>query len=904
MSPRFDENVLANEIVQAALDQYKGTLTNSQDRCIGIVQIGDYLSSVVDQLKEYCGHVNLKICLTPLSNECSKNTIQHKLSELNKDDRVVGILFLAPDDCPTYQSNVDVIEPSKDIAGITSINMSRFDAGTCKGAIPMAKASAVLKMIKKVVGKLDGKATAIVSNSKQQQKSNALVAMLLRNNTSVLVLNENSSDLNNQLYNERTVVDLTDTARIKADTLHSDALVLFDSCPSKRSEHPNEIPISNRIFAATIFENTLKQWNWLEADEDSEWKLEPLKPKLQKPVPSDIEISRAQTPKPVVTLAQEIGLRSHELEIYGSNKAKVGINILKRLRNRKDGKYVIVVGMTPTSFGEGKSTTTLGISQALCAHLNRPTFACVRQPSQGPIFGIKGGAAGGGYSQVIPMEEFNLHLTGDIHAVTAANNLLAAAIDARIFHEATQKDDALFNRLVPKNKEGKRLLTPIQKRRLERQGITGIDDAEQLNEDQRRRFSRLDIDPSTITWCRTIDTSDRFLRKIEVGKGPAEKGHTRDTNFIISVGSEIMAILSLSMNLADLRERMSKMTVATDKYGNPVTADDVGCTGALAVLMKDAIKPTLMQTVEGTPVFVHSGPFANIAHGTSSVIADKIALKLVGEKGFVVTEAGFGMDIGGEKFFDIKCRDSGLIPNVAVLVCTVRALKMHGGGPAVVPGSMPAVYREPNLELLKAGCESNLRKQIENVLKFGVPTVVCVNKFSTDSKEELEMVAEMASKFGATAVISEHWEKGGEGAIKLAETVISQSEKPNKFKFLYDLDKPIKEKIEIIAKEIYGAAGVEYSDEANKQIDLYTKQGFGNLAICMAKTQMSLSHDPNKKGAPTGFTLPVREVSISVGAGFLFPLCGEIMTMPGLNTRPAFYDIDIDTESEVISGLF
>ncbi|CAD5219984.1 unnamed protein product [Bursaphelenchus okinawaensis] len=637
---------------------------------------------------------------------------------------------------------------------------------------------------------------------------------------------------------------------------------------------------------------------------DVKWNLKAVDVKREANVPSDIQISRNQKPRPIAELARDIGIKDEELEAYGDKKAKVSLNLLKRLDKSENGKYVLVVGMTPTPLGEGKSTTTIGLAQSLFSQHSNPSFACVRQPSQGPTFGIKGGAAGGGYSQVIPMEEFNLHLTGDIHAITAANNLLAAAIDARIFHEATQADDALFNRLVPKNKEGKRLLTDIQKRRLQRLKIEVPEDAEKLSPEDRKRFARLDIDPDTITWSRVIDTSDRFLRKIEVGHGPTEKGHVRKTDFRISVGSELMAILALSLSLADMRERIGKIVVATDKFGQPVTADDFGVTGAMTVLMKDTIKPTLMQTIEGTPVFVHAGPFANIAHGASSVIADKLALKLVGKDGYVVTEAGFGFDIGGEKFLDIKARSSGLIPDVVVIVATVRALKMHGGGPPVGPGNLPAEYRTPNLDLLEKGCDSNLKKQIENIKKFGLPVIVCINQFSTDSQKELNLVKEKASSFGAVGVVSNHWAKGGEGAKDLAQAVKDSASQKNDFKFLYDLNKSIKEKIETIATEIYGAKDVEYSESAEKSIKRYTEQGFGNLPLCMAKTQLSLSHDPSKKGAPTGFTLPISEVSISVGAGFIFPLCGEIMTMPGLNTRPCFYDIDIDPVTEVIDGLF
>ncbi|ETN79735.1 formate--tetrahydrofolate ligase [Necator americanus] len=672
--------------------------------------------------------------------------------------------------------------------------------------------------------------------------------------------------------------------------------------------------------------------------------------------------------------------------------------------------FPYVPGITPTPLGEGKSTATLGLTQALGAHLHKNVFACMRQPSQGPTFGIKGGAAGGGYSQVhkkklivyillfqlifvqityfylfliltnsewslvfqvIPMEEFNLHLTGDIHAITAANNLLAAAIDARMFHESTQKDDALFNRLCPLNKQGvlrvyltitlmlttmfigQRPLTAVQQRRLSRLGISDIKDGNLLTPEQRVEFSRLNIDPNSITWNRVIDTNDRFLREIEIGLSPSEKGHKRRTKFDISVAKtyqrqknvfgishifrntqnisffQLMAILALTTSLRDLRERISRIVIGSDVHGRPVTADDIGVTDAMTVLMRDTVRPTLMQTLEGNPVFVHAGPFANIAHGSSSIIADEIALKLVGEDGFVITEAGFGADIGMEKFFNIKCsnfyitmaemaqrtlgrreeidRYSGLEPSVVVLVATVRALKMHGGGPAVLPGTpLRHEYTEENLDLVRQGCDSNLRKQIENTNKFGIPVVVCVNRFTTDTNRELELVVSRALAHGArNAVISSHWSKGGAGAIPLANAVVEATSGHNEnFRFLYPLSIPLEEKIDIIAREIYGADGVDFTKEARDKLELYTKQGFGALPICMAKTQLSLSHDPTKKGAPTNFTLPIRDVSASIGAGFIFPLTGEITTMPGLGTRPCFFDITIDPNTEIIDGLF
>ena len=458
-------------------------------------------------------------------------------------------------------------------------------------------------------------------------------------------------------------------------------------------------------------------------------------------------------------------------------------------------------------------------------------FACVRQPSQGPTFGIKGGAAGGGYSQVIPMDEFNLHLTGDIHAITAANNLLAAQIDARMFHEQTQPLAALYSRLVPKVK-GERKFSHIQLKRLEKFGITKTD-PDTLTEEEIRQFALLDIDPDTITWQRVIDTNDRFLRKITVGQSDTEKGKERQTSFDISVASEIMAVLALTTDLADMRARLGRMVVASSRAGDPVTAEDLGVGGALTVLMKDAIRPTLMQTLEGTPVFVHAGPFANIAHGNSSILADKIALKLVGEDGFVVTEAGFGADIGMEKFMNIKCRYSGLVPDAVVLVATVRALKMHGGGPAVTPGvPLKPEYTESNVPLVEAGF-CNLRKQIENVKFFGVPVVVAVNVFHTDTQEELDTMVRLAKGAGADdAVLCQHWAHGGPGAADLARAVDTACARTNNFRFLYNLDLSIEDKIRTIAQKIYGADDIELKPEAATKIERYTRQVMLNIMLC------------------------------------------------------------------------
>jgi len=625
---------------------------------------------------------------------------------------------------------------------------------------------------------------------------------------------------------------------------------------------------------------------------------------LKTPVPSDIDIAQSVDPLPIKEVAQTLGIKEEELDLYGKFKAKVHLSVLDRLKEQANGKYVVVTGMTPTPLGEGKSTTTVGLAQALGGHLGKKCFACLRQPSQGPTFGIKGGAAGGGFSQVIPMEEFNLHLTGDIHAVTAANNLVAAALDARMLHEATQKDGPLFRRLCPPDvKTGVRTFAPPMLRRLKKLGInkTNPDD---LTPEEVTRFARLDIDPATITWNRVVDTNDRFLRGVTVGQGKEEQGKTRQTAFDLTVASEIMAILALTTSLADMRERFQNMVVGSSRGGDPVTADDLGVAGAVAVLMKDAIMPTLMQTLEETPVFVHAGPFANIAHGNSSIIADKIALKLVGEDGFVVTEAGFGSDIGCEKFMNIKCRYSGLKPNAAVMVATIRALKMHGGGPSVVPGEpLKKEYIEEHLELLSAGI-CNLEKHIQNTASYGVPVFVAVNTFSTDTPAEVDLVVKRALAAGATGAFPcSHWAHGGKGIAELAQAIVDACSKPNDFQFLYPLEWSLKEKIEAIVTKMYGGDGVEYSEEAEKKIETYTRQGFAGLPICMAKTHLSLSADPTKKGVPTGFKIPIRDVRASAGAGFIYPLVGTMSTMPGLSTRPVFYDIDLDPETGKIEGL-
>jgi formyltetrahydrofolate synthetase len=630
----------------------------------------------------------------------------------------------------------------------------------------------------------------------------------------------------------------------------------------------------------------------------------PTKLKLLAAVPSDIEIAQAAKLKHITQVAAEAGLKPSELISYGDYKAKVKLSVLERLAKKPNGKYIDVTAITPTPLGEGKTTTTVGLSQALGAHLGKKVFTCIRQPSMGPTFGIKGGAAGGGYSQIIPMEEFNLHLTGDIHAITASHNLMAAAIDARMFHEHEQPDDEkLKNAFCPKDKKGQRHFAESHLRRMKKLGITATD-PDALTPEEKRKLFRLDIDPSTLQWNRVVDINDRMLRQITIGQGPEEKGFTRTTGYDITVASEIMAILAMTTSLEDMRERFGRMIFATSKSGEPLTADDLGVAGAITVLMKDAIQPNLMQTLEGTPAFVHAGPFANIAHGQSSILADQIALKLVGKDGYVVTESGFGADIGMEKFMNIKCRYSGLKPDCVVMVATVRALKMHGGGPKVTPGKpLDKAYTDENLELLRAGLP-NLLRHISNARKFGIPVVVAVNNFSTDTDAEVNLIREEAIKAGAEGAYKcQHWAKGGAGIADLARAVVAAAEKPKNFQFLYSLDSTIKEKIEAIAA-YYGADGVDYEPEAERKIEMFTQLGFDNLPICMAKTHLSFTANGELKGAPTGFRIPIRDIRASVGAGFLYPLVGTMRTMPGLSTRPSFFDIDLDLETGKVKGLF
>ncbi len=558
--------------------------------------------------------------------------------------------------------------------------------------------------------------------------------------------------------------------------------------------------------------------------------------------PTDLEIARRARLLPMPEIAARMGIGPHLLEPYGHDVAKIRLEALDELADRPKARYVVVSAITPTPLGEGKTTTTVGLGQAL-SHIGKRATVAIRQPSMGPTFGIKGGAAGGGYSQVVPMERLNLHLTGDMHAITAAHNLLAAMIDNQIHHHETL------------------------------------------------------VDRDSVTWRRVLDVSDRVLRNVIVGLGTREDGVIRATGFDITAASEVMTVLALTTSLRDMRERLGRIVIGNTTGGKPITAEQLFAAGSMAVILRDAIKPNLLQTLENTPVLVHAGPFGNIATGNSSVIADLIGIRC-GD--FLVTEAGFAADMGAERFFNIKCRASGLAPDAAVIVATVRALKVHSGRFRVVAGRpLPPEMVKENPDDVWAGA-ANLRKQVDNIRIHGVTPVVAINAFPTDHASEQSAVREIAEELGVRSAVCNNFAEGGKGAIQLAEAVDEAAREPSSFHFLYPAEATLKEKIETVATKIYGADGVEYYPPAAEQLDFFERNGFGKLCVCIAKTHLSISSDPKLKGAPTGWKLPVREVRASVGAGFIYPICGEMRTMPGLPSQPNAIRIDIDDKGEIV----
>jgi formate--tetrahydrofolate ligase len=559
-----------------------------------------------------------------------------------------------------------------------------------------------------------------------------------------------------------------------------------------------------------------------------------------------LEIARGATLRPITEVAAGMGITEELLQPYGRYVAKVSLDAVDALADRPRARYVVVTAVTPTPLGEGKTTTTIGLSQGM-AHIGKRATAAIRQSSMGPTFGIKGGAAGGGYSQAAPFEAFNLHLTGDMHAVTAAHNTLSAIVDNHLHHG-----------------------------------------------------NERDLDPHEISWRRVLDVNDRALRNIVIGLGTAQDGIPRQSGFDITAASEVMAVLALSTSLSDMRRRMGEIVVGFDRAGRPVTAEDVRGAGAMTVIMRDALQPNLLQTLENTPVLVHAGPFGNIAHGNSSVVADRIGIH-TGD--YLITEAGFGADMGAERFFNIKCRVSGLVPDAAVVVTTVRALKAHSGRHRVVAGRpLPPAMLEENPDEVRAG-GANLAKQIGNVLLHGVTPVVAINAFPGDFESEYDAIREIADSLGVRCAVTTHFADGGAGATELAHAVAEAAEEPSSFTFLYPSGATLREKIAAIATRVYGADGVDEQPAAAKMLDRMEANGFGHLSVCIAKTHLSISSDPTLKGAPTGWRLPVREVRLAAGAGFAYAICGDMRTMPGLGSHPAAFDIDIDADGQIV-GLY
>jgi len=901
-----------------------------------IIQVGDRpdSSTYVRMKQKAAVACDLISDTEKFPSDISQAELLQKIIAINNDPNVQSIMLQLP--LPSHLNEdiiTNTIAPEKDVDGLTTVNIGKLTQKNGNPYFIPCTPHGIIKLLNHHKIEMNGKLAVVLGRS---DIVGVPVATLLRNeNATVIQCHSATKDVENLIgMADILVAACGKPLYVKGEWLKEGAVVIdvginYIKDPTKKSgnrlvgdvdfESAKEkasfiTPVPGGVGPMTVsllMNNALLAAKKQLIRSDAPLNISRLPLKTEKDIPSDFEIAKAQTPKDIALLGSELGLLPNELELFGSYKAKVSHSVLERLKDRDNGKYVLVAGITPTPLGEGKSTTTVGLVQALTAHLGKPSIATLRQPSMGPTFGVKGGAAGGGYSQVIPMDEFNLHLTGDIHAIGAANNLLAAAIDTRVFHESTQKNDLTFyNRLVPKSK-GKRKFTPSMLRRLQRLGINK-ENPDDLTSDEIKRFARLNIFQDTISIKRVVDVNDRMLRKITIGEAATEKGHTRVTGFDITVASELMAILALSKDMKDMRERIGKMVVAFDVEGKPVTTEDIGCAGALAALLRDAIKPNMMQTLEGTPVFVHAGPFANISIGASSVSADLIALKLVGTSkqtpikapGYVITEAGFDFTMGGERFFDIKCRASGLVPNAVVLVSTIRALKSHGGAPNVKPGQpLPEEYLNKNVDLVENGV-CNLVKQIENVRKYGVPVVVAINKFGTDTVAEIEVVKRASKAAGALdAVVSTHFEDGGKGAIDLAHAVVNATEQESHFKPLYDLSQPFEEKMTTIVKELYNGKDISISPEASKKLEMIKAQGFGDLPICVAKTQYSLSHDAKLKGVPSDFTFPIRDVRLSTGGGYIQALANEIQTIPGLSTYSGYMNVEVNDKNE-IEGLF
>lgn len=914
--------------------------TPSFNPVLRIIQVGNRPdSSTYVRMKEKAAiECGIKETTEKLPESITQSELLRKVRAINKDTSINGLLIQLP--LPKHldeEAISNAISPEKDVDGLTTFNAGELAKKQGRPFFVPCTPAGIMKLLKHYNIELSGKLAVVIGRS--DIVGSPVSALLKKENATVVCCHSKTKNIEQLLGMADIVVAACGKPDyVKGEWLKPGCVVIdvginyvrdetkksgrrlvgdvnFETAKVKAS-HITPVPGGVGPMTVTmLMDNTLQAAKRQLLQQMRAPKIEPLPltPVVDKNgrIPPDFEISKSQTPKEVQMVARELGILEDELEPYGKYKAKVSLSVLDRLKSRSNGKYILVSAITPTPLGEGKSTTVLGIVQALSGQLGIPSIATLRQPSMGPTFGVKGGAAGGGYSQAIPMDDFNLHMTGDIHAIGTANNLLAAAVDTRIFHERTQRDTQKFyNRLVP-TISGRRTFTPSMLRRLQKLGIRKTDPND-LTSDEIDRFSRLNIDPNTITLRRVVDMNDRMLRQITIGQSPTEKGITRTTGFDITAASELMGILALSNSFEDMERRIRAITVGFDNKANPVTADDIGCAGALTALLKDAIKPNLMQTLEGTPVLVHAGPFANLSVGTSSVIADLIGLKLVGSEkstansnGYVVTEAGFDFTMGGERFFDIKCRSSGLKPDAVVLVATIRALKLHGGGPAVKPGqSLPSEYTTENTELVQKGV-CNLVKQIENAKQFGVPVLVAINHFPSDSSAELEVVKEASLKAGASAaVVATNFADGGKGAIDLAQAIVETvNEESSSVTPLYDVNDTFEEKVLAVVQKLYNGRGIDISPEAEEKLDLFNRIGYGKLPVCIAKTQYSLSHDPQLKGVPSDFIFPIKDVRLCSGGGYLQVMAGDIQTLPGLPTYAGFMNVELGKDGE-IQGLF
>ncbi|KAJ8359153.1 hypothetical protein SKAU_G00156780 [Synaphobranchus kaupii] len=825
-----------------------------------VLQVGDREDSnlYISMKLKAAAQIGINANHIRLPKTATEAEVLRSIKAVNENPAIHGLIVQLPLDSihPMDTEKVtNAVAPGKDVDGLTSINagkLSRGDLGDC--FIPCTP-NGCMELIRQTGTSVAGKRAVVIGRSKIVGAP--MHDLLLWSHATVTTCHSKTADLPAEVGRADILVGAVvidcGINHIPDSSKPSGKRVVGDVHYLSAKEQAGFItPVPGGVGPMTVamlMENTVESAKrFLQTYRPGNWNIAYTKVKKETPVPSDAVISHSCSPKPITQLAKEIGLLSTEVDLYGESKAKVQLDVFKRLQKNQDGKYVIVTGITPTLLGEGKRTTALGLAQALGAHFNVNALACMRQPTQGPVFGIQGGVIGGGYSQAIPMEEVNLHLSGDIQAVVAAGRLVADAVDARLFHESTQTDRALYDRLVPQNKDQKKF-SPVQLMRLKRLGI-GKTDPETLTEEEITRFVRLDIDPDASVWERGLDPKNQSQSQMETRL-------TRMPN--IAVASEIMAILALTSGTEDMLQRLAKIVVATNRSGEPITTEDLGVSRALALLLRDAVKPNLIQTLEGTPVFVHTNPFADIAHGNPSILADKLALKLVGPEGFVVTEAGYGADIGAERFFNIKCRNSGLQPHVAVLVATVRGLKLHGGGPSVLAGQPhPKEYNEENLPLLEKGC-GHLKRQVQNCKAFGIPVVVAVNTFETDTEAELDMVCRVARSAGAfDAARCSPWADGGAGAVELGEAVMRAAEEPARLRFLYNSELPIADKIRVVAMEMYGAKMWSFFQRPSAK---WSCSLAGATAFCPSAWPRLLSHchmTPRRRGCQLALFCPSR----------------------------------------------